>query len=163
MKVSLLIVTFLIFVTCVGYGQDTRKDEKCACSKKDRATVSIYFRQLEEYRKKILECKKQSELDSSPILVIASKCEFGGEGCPLRLVKPEIPDSARRIRRSGIAKVRVLVDEEGKVIYSRMVEGDKIFRNVSERAACQAFFSSASSCGQKIKTEYIIVYNFLLS
>jgi TonB family protein len=163
MKLSLLTIALVFFVTVFGYGQDTRKDEKCACSKVDKATVETYFRQIVEYRKKILECESQSKIDSPPRLIIANKCEFGGEGCPVSLVKPQIPDSARRMRRSGSVKVRVVVDEEGKVIYSRMVEGDKIFRIAAERAACRAIFSPTTSCGQKIKTEYIILYNFLLS
>ena len=62
--------------------------------------------------------------------------------------------------KHGTVKVRVLVDETGKVIYAKMVEGDKIFRQNAERAACRAIFSITRSCGRPIKTELIIVYNF---
>lgn len=137
-------------------------NEKCACSKKDKAKVRVYFANLETQSKKIAECEAQTKLQQkNPPVIIAGKCEWGSSGCPVHLVKPKAPAIAKRLKISGSVDVEVIIDEEGKVICAKMIEGSKLFKAAAEQAACKARFTPVLYCGKPYKQKLTIRYNFI--
>jgi len=80
----------------------------------------------------------------------------------LSLPKPNYPQMAKMIGLQGRVTVQVLIDETGKVISARAVDGHPMFRQVSESAAYQARFSPARLNDQPVKVSGVITYNFVL-
>jgi TonB family protein len=83
-------------------------------------------------------------------------------GKALDLPKPAYPPTARLMRLSGAVNVQVVIDESGKVVSARALEGPPILKQASERAAYQARFSPTILGGQPVKVSGVIVYNFVL-
>jgi TonB family protein len=83
-------------------------------------------------------------------------------GRALELPKPPYPPTAKMMGLSGNVNVQVLIDESGKVISARAVEGPPILKQISERAAYQARFSPTILGGQPVKVSGVIIYNFVL-
>jgi TonB family protein len=76
--------------------------------------------------------------------------------------QPSYSEEARRARAQGTVTVRVLIDEEGRVIEAQAISGHELLRAASEAAARKARFSPTLLSGQPVKVEGLIVYNFLL-
>jgi TonB family protein len=83
-------------------------------------------------------------------------------GMALALPPPSYPDSARRMRQSGMVQVEVVVDENGKVISARALSGLTSLRDVAVQAAYRARFSPTKLSGQPVKVTGQINYNFTL-
>lgn len=76
--------------------------------------------------------------------------------------QPSYSEEARRARAQGTVTVRVLIDEEGRVIEAQAISGHELLRAASEAAARKARFSPTLLSGRPVKVEGLIVYNFLL-
>jgi len=150
-----ILLLFLLSISI--YGQS---NEKCACSKKDKAKVREYFSQIEELNKFIMGCEQQNKAANQ--ILIATRCEWGGSGRPTLLAKTQFPPTARKLKISGVVKVEIIVDENGSLIYSKMVEGNKIFKRSAERAACNSQFTPFRFCKKPVKNKTIIKFNLLL-
>jgi TonB family protein len=83
-------------------------------------------------------------------------------GMALALPPPSYPDTARRMRQSGMVQVEVVVDENGKVISARALSGPATLRDVAVEAAYRARFSPTKLSGQPVKVTGQINYNFTL-
>jgi TonB family protein len=83
-------------------------------------------------------------------------------GMALVLPPPAYPDTARRMRQSGLVQVEVVVDENGKVISARALSGPSTLRDVAVEAAYRARFSPTKLSGQPVKVTGQINYNFTL-
>ncbi len=83
-------------------------------------------------------------------------------GMALALPPPSYPDTARRMRQSGMVQVEVVVDENGKVISARALSGPGTLREVAVEAAYRARFSPTKLSGQPVKVTGQINYNFQL-
>jgi TonB family protein len=83
-------------------------------------------------------------------------------GRALDLPKPPYPPMARIMKLSGTVNVQVVIDEDGKVVSARALEGPPILKQASERAAFQARFSPTILGGQRVKVSGVITYNFVL-
>ena len=83
-------------------------------------------------------------------------------GSAISLPSPSYPEVARRMRASGIVMVEVVIDENGKVISARAVNGNTLLRDVSVQAAYRARFSPSKLSGQPVKVAGVINYNFSL-
>lgn len=80
----------------------------------------------------------------------------------LLLPKPSYPEMAKQMRLQGKVTVQILIDETGKVVSARVLEGHPFFKQVSERAAYQARFSPTRLGDQPMKVSGVISYNFVL-
>jgi TonB family protein len=69
---------------------------------------------------------------------------------------------AKLARVQGKVVVQVLIDENGKVISAKAVDGPPLLINESQRAALQAKFSPTKINGQAVKVSGVITYNFVL-
>lgn len=83
-------------------------------------------------------------------------------GTALTLPPPLYPESARRLRMSGLVTVEVVVDETGKVISAEATSGPSLLRDVAVQAALKARFSPTKLSGQPVKVSGLINYKFAL-
>ena len=83
------------------------------------------------------------------------------KGRALKLAKPEYPASARDAGVSGSVEVKVLLDENGRVISAQAVSGDPMLRDVCVEAAKNSLFSPTLLSGTPVKVTGIIRYNFV--
>jgi protein TonB len=73
------------------------------------------------------------------------------------------PDTAKRLRMSGLVTVEVIVDETGKVISAQATSGPTALREVAAQAALRAKFSPTKLSGQPVKVSGLITYKFSLA
>jgi len=84
-------------------------------------------------------------------------------GTAISLPSPLYPDTARRLRMTGMVTVEVVVDETGKVISAVATNGPAILRDVAVQAALKARFSPTKLSGQPVKVSGLINYKFALA
>jgi TonB family protein len=91
-----------------------------------------------------------------------SRMVTGGvlNGSALTLPSPLYPETARRMRTSGVVEVEVVIDENGKVISAKAISGPAIFRDNAVQAALRAKFTPSKLSGQPVKVTGKIIYNF---
>ena len=83
-------------------------------------------------------------------------------GTAVSLPSPGYPDTARKMRASGMVTVDVVIDEEGKVISAKASAGPTILREAAVTAAMRARFSPTTLSGQPVKVSGVINYKFSL-
>jgi Ca-activated chloride channel family protein len=79
------------------------------------------------------------------------------------LPRPLYPPSAKNIRASGVVTVEVLLNEEGKVISARAVDGNPFLRQAAIVAARQARFTPTVISGKPVQVTGVITYTFTLA
>ena len=84
-------------------------------------------------------------------------------GTAISLPSPGYPETAKRLRMSGIVSVEVIVDETGKVISAVATSGPTPLREVAVQAALHARFSPTKLSGQPVKVSGLINYKFALA
>ena len=77
------------------------------------------------------------------------------------LAKPEYTASARARSARGIIPIKVVIDEEGKVISAKAMCGDPELRAAGEQAAKKSKFIPTTIDGKLVKITGIVIYNFL--
>jgi len=82
-------------------------------------------------------------------------------GKALNLARPELPNNARTARISGVVRVRVVLDEEGKVIAAQADSGPEILRAAAVAAARSSRFSPTLQDGKPVKVVGTVQYSFL--
>lgn len=78
-----------------------------------------------------------------------------------KLVKPEYPPAARAAGAQGTVSVRIVFDENGKVISAKAIDGHPELRQASEDAALRSEFTPVKLAGQPVKVTGVIIYNFV--
>jgi protein TonB len=78
------------------------------------------------------------------------------------LPMPEYPPMAKQARISGTVTVEVVIDEMGKVVSARAVNGPGMLQPAAVAAAKRARFSPTMLSGQPVKAIGTINYNFSL-
>ncbi len=120
------------------------------------ASVADDERAWEACKKSIRET--QIKEFGRPLPEISGHC-WGG--CPTRMPKPYYPEAARRNRLRSVVTVSAVVDEDGKVVYARMINGNAIFRQSAIAAAYASSYQPKMICGERrIKFWWHITYNF---
>ncbi len=151
MKAILLAAMFLMTLSISG--QSDQAQEKFACEKSYRNEVRAFFGQ---------ERTGQTEQKLEPGIILASQCEWGGtSSCPASLRKPHYPSAAGKLQQISTIRVAVVVDKTGKVIYAKMLDGNRIFRSSVEQAACASAFRPKNVLGELRIAQYTIQYEFL--
>ena len=83
-------------------------------------------------------------------------------GRALKLAKPSYPRTARASGASGPVEVRVVIDEDGKVMWARATSGHPDLRKAAEDAAWQSEFAPTKLSGQPVKVSGTVIYNFVV-
>lgn len=76
------------------------------------------------------------------------------------LPKPVFPEEAKRLKVRGRVTVRVVVDENGKVISAKATDGPAPLRESAEAAARQATFAPTTQDGITVKVTGTLTYDF---
>ncbi len=76
------------------------------------------------------------------------------------LPKPIYPQEARRLKIAGRVTVRVVVDENGKVISAKATDGPAPLREAAEAAAREATFAPTTKDGITVKVAGTLTYDF---
>ena len=84
-------------------------------------------------------------------------------GAATFLPPPMYPETAKRMRTSGVVTVEVVIDENGKVISANAANGPSTLREAAIQAALRARFSPTKLSGQPVKVFGTISYRFSLS
>lgn len=84
-------------------------------------------------------------------------------GTAISLPQPSYPETARRLRITGVVTIEVIVDETGKVISAVATGGPMTLREVAVQAALRARFSPTKLSGQPVKVAGSINYKFALT
>jgi TonB family protein len=82
-------------------------------------------------------------------------------GKALSLAKPEYPEIARGVHAAGTVLVRVIIDEEGKVIAAQADSGHPLLHEPAVAAARKARFSPTLLMGKPVTVYGMITYNFV--
>ncbi len=93
--------------------------------------------------------------------IIVSKGPINGQA--VSLPKPVYPPIAKAAGIQGTVSVQVLIDENGRVVSAKAIDGSPALRPEAQRAAMQARFSPTTLGGQPVKVSGVITYNFLLN
>lgn len=81
----------------------------------------------------------------------------------IELPVPVYPPLARQIRLKGTVTVQVLIDESGKVISAKAMNGHPVFIHEAQKAAMRARFSPTKINDQPVKIQGVITYNFVMN
>ena len=92
--------------------------------------------------------------------IIVSKGPINGQA--VSLPKPVYPPIARAAGIQGMVSVQVLIDENGRVVSAKAIDGSPTLRPEAQRAAMQARFSPTTLGGQPVRVSGVITYNFIL-
>jgi len=76
------------------------------------------------------------------------------------LPPPAYSAAAKAVGAQGIVTVQITVDEEGKVISARALDGNVMLRPSAVAAAWKARFNPTTLTGKPVKVTGIITYNF---
>ena len=82
-------------------------------------------------------------------------------GRAVKLPKPKFPKAARESGASGVVVVKVVIDEEGKVISAKATYGHPDLREVCGEATSRAEFTPTKLAGRPVKVSGSIQYNFV--
>jgi TonB family protein len=75
--------------------------------------------------------------------------------------KPVLTEEAKRVKASGKVTVRVLVDENGKVISATAQNNVAVLREIAEAAARQAVFNPLTVDGITVRFTGVLTYEFV--
>lgn len=92
--------------------------------------------------------------------IIVSKGPINGQA--VSLPKPIYPPIAKAAGIQGMVSVQVLIDEHGRVVSAKAIDGSPALRPEAQRAALQARFSPTMLGDQPVKVSGVITYNFVL-
>ena len=76
------------------------------------------------------------------------------------LPKPPYPAAAIAMRAEGNVSVQVTIDESGRVISSRAIDGHPLLKNAAEKVAWSARFTPTYLSEVPVKITGVIVYKF---
>jgi TonB family protein len=76
--------------------------------------------------------------------------------------KPVYPKEAIDARISGVVKIEVVANEEGKVIWARVLRGHRLLTEAALKAACQTKFRPVKVKDEAVKASYVLQYPFSL-
>jgi TonB family protein len=81
-------------------------------------------------------------------------------GIATSLPKPPYPAPAAALHVEGKVNVQIMIDETGKVISAKAIDGNPLLRQASEKAALGARFKPTTLSNVPVKVTGVIVYNF---
>ena len=79
----------------------------------------------------------------------------------VKLAMPAYPEMARKMMMQGKVTVQVALDEEGKVVSAKAVNGQSLLRSAAEDAALKSKFKPTTVGEKAVKATGFVVYNFV--
>ncbi|MEZ5346498.1 MAG: VIT domain-containing protein [Pyrinomonadaceae bacterium] len=109
----------------------------------------------------IIDGAEFSEYENSGRFAVSTFDGTNLQGRTRTVKSPEYPKDAKWSINKGIVKVRVTVDEKGKVSEAKAIEGDPKLLNVSEDAAREWEFEPSRFIGVPLKFCGEIIFDFV--
>lgn len=78
----------------------------------------------------------------------------------ITLPKPVYTEEAKRIKATGRITVKVIVDENGKVVFAQAQNGPAVLREAAEAAAREAIFEPTVKDGITVRVSGTLIYDF---
>jgi protein TonB len=75
---------------------------------------------------------------------------------------PGYPEVARAAKAEGEVDVRIMINEEGKVIGAEAISGHPLLRDAAVKAAREAKFAPTRLQGEPVRVSGTLTYNFLV-
>ena len=144
----------------VGYKKDAEKITNSGFNTK------IYFPGLSEHERCLYQnvgtdtsiCKEDED-NQTPKEVIISGGILNGKATSLPFA--EYPEKARGKKLSGLVRVKILIDVDGKVISAEGFEGHPEFFEAAIKAAKKAKFKPTILSDKPVKVAGVLVYRFI--
>jgi TonB family protein len=128
----------------------------------ERAKTSLQRLQAEQVKLNpapTMQVKETAVVTDTP--KITQPVELGQlNSLALNLAKPLYPELARKSNIQGEVTVKIMLDEEGKVVSAKAVEGPSLLRSAAEDAARRSKFKPSLAGKQAVKATGFITYNF---
>ncbi len=113
-----------------------------------------------EEAKKIEAAKAEPSKTATP--AVPKTVEIGQlNGLAIKLASPIYPLTAQNMNIQGKVTVQVALDEEGRVVSAKAVNGHQFLRSAAEDAVRKSKFKPNLVSSQAVKTTGFIVYNFV--
>jgi TonB family protein len=103
---------------------------------------------------------EKPETESEPPKPVRLRSLGVVNGIAMTLPKPAYPAAAVSMNIQGKVSVQITIDEYGKVVSAKAVDGNPMLRSVSEKAALGARFKPTTLSNVPVKVTGVIVYNF---
>jgi TonB family protein len=149
----LLLITMLLLSPVLATAQDpSHKTTGTQRKEENKGEVDHMLDELANRNHKVLgACLENCE---------STATAKGNSATIVNKVIPEYPPIARAAHAMGTVVVKVIVDEEGKVIAAQVVSGHPLLQGASAKAARQSTFQPYLLNGQAVKITGTILYNF---
>jgi TonB family protein len=104
---------------------------------------------------------EEATADNPNAASIAKPVEVGQlNSKAVELPKAVYSDEAKRLKASGKINVKVIVDENGKVVSAIALNGEKVLRDAAEEAARKAVFKPMTQDGITVRVTGVLTYEF---
>ena len=77
------------------------------------------------------------------------------------LPKPSYPKEAKEEKIGGLVSINLVIDEKGRAIWAKAIDGHPLLQEAALRAACRVRYSPIKISGRAVKASGIISYNFV--
>lgn len=154
-----LVITLFVFcvaITFAGAQQRHRRQRRPISKANEVKPVNVNQAAPEETAKFVEECAFSEKPKPETATKVPVLC-----GKAISLPKPPYPEAARAAKVSGVVTVSAVMDETGRVIWARAVNGHPLLQSAAVKAACLARYSPTLISGRAVKAETIISYNFV--
>jgi TonB family protein len=156
---SILFVTLLMLLAPIGLQSHSLiaqgKNKASAQTKTEKGEVDKLIEKLRKRHDRLLigcleNCKVEKDSTASVVARVDIK-------------QPSYPATARAAHAFGEVVVRLIIDEEGKVIAAQADSGHPLLREVSVKAAKESRFATTRLEGRPVKVLGTITYRFVPS
>jgi TonB family protein len=161
--ITTILVLFAMSLSVFPQTIEYKDIKKNSCSCDDERVVKNYFENLIEQNKFIEQCLIEAEENQLKSNLPKPKKVSHLNPTAVSLPKPYFPNVARQLRISGEVLVEIITDENGKVIYAKVLKGNGLLVRNVKQAICNSKFIPEKYCGDLVKTKRIIRYNFILN
>jgi len=153
------LIVFLVVIPTseIGLGQTPRHRHRPGPSVANTSEQGRSSPAVEENEK----IEEQCSLPDRPKPEVEVKANAMLCGKAINLPKPPYPEDAKAAKASGPVTVQVVIDEEGRMIWAKAIDGHPLLREVSVKAACRARVMPVTISGRAVKADGAITYNFV--
>ncbi|MDQ2747725.1 MAG: tetratricopeptide repeat protein [Acidobacteriota bacterium] len=135
------------------------QDEQTKIEQAKAEKLKVEQAKIEEAKK--LEAAKAAPPETTEVTAPKS-VELGQlNDLALKLAVPVYPSAAQIMRIQGKVTVQIALDEQGKVVFAKAVNGHQSLRVAGEDAALKSKFKPTLVGNQPVKATGFIVYNFV--
>ena len=150
---------FAVVTMCIATDAQSSSQRRRNESKKNSSPIDTDKRNHEERAKQIEECSIPDRVKPEVEIGMERNALLCGKA--ISLPKPSYPEEAKAQKISGTVSINVVIDEKGRVIWAKAVDGHPLLQNAALKAACQSLLSPLKISGRAVRASGVISYNFV--